>query len=86
MFFDSWESVGRVAVVAVCAYAGLILVMHRERVTRSELDAAIRRQGIGRVEEGAALVLETDGSFSVIKADPGPAGLSALESVEGPHR
>ena len=172
MFFENWESLGRVAIVAVCAYVGLILVlrvggkrslaklnafdfvvtialgstlatvllskdvgvseglaaftmlavlqylitaasvrwhwfkrlvrsepqllvsngrfleeaMRDERVTRSELDAAIRKQGIGRVEDVAALVLETDGSFSVIEADAGPAELSALESVEGPHR
>lgn len=53
-----------------------------ERVTTSEVDAAIRKSGIGRVEEVAAVVLETDGSFSVIGSG-GRAPLSALRSVPG---
>ncbi|HZG08282.1 MAG TPA: YetF domain-containing protein [Allosphingosinicella sp.] len=36
--------------------------MIAERVTRGEVEAAIRKQGIGRIEEVAALVMETDGS------------------------
>ena len=52
----------------------------RERVTHDEVDAAIRKKGIGRIEQIAAVVLETDGSFSVIRDDAdGP--LSALRSV-----
>jgi uncharacterized membrane protein YcaP (DUF421 family) len=38
-----------------------------ERVTADELDAAIRKAGIGRIEDVAAVVLETDGSLSVIR-------------------
>lgn len=41
--------------------------MRRERVTESEIRAAIRGKGIAAVEEVEAVVLETDGSFSVIK-------------------
>ncbi len=40
--------------------------LRRERVTRGEAYAALRKRGIGRVEDVAALVLETDGSFSAI--------------------
>ncbi len=54
--------------------------LKRERVTRDEVDAAIRKQGIGRIEEVAAVVLETDGSFSVIRAD-GAGALTALRSL-----
>jgi len=47
--------------------------MARERVTKSEIDAAVRKRGIGRIEEVAAVVLETDGGFSVVRAgDAGP--------------
>ncbi len=41
--------------------------MRGERVTESEIRMAIRAQGIAAVEEIEAVVLETDGSFSVIK-------------------
>jgi uncharacterized membrane protein YcaP (DUF421 family) len=51
-----------------------------ERVTRGEIDQAIRNHGIGRIEEVAAVVLETDGSFSVIGKD-GDGQLTALRTV-----
>ncbi len=41
--------------------------MRGERVTESEIRMAIRAQGVAAVEEIEAVVLETDGSFSVIK-------------------
>ena len=52
-----------------------------ERLTRSEVDQAIRNSGIGRIEQVAAAVLETDGSFSVIDIERGAGDLSALRSV-----
>ena len=50
-----------------------------ERVTVGEVDAAIRNAGIGRIEEVAAVVLETDGSMSVIRRCN--EELTALRSV-----
>ncbi|WP_300533976.1 DUF421 domain-containing protein [Sphingosinicella sp.] len=44
-----------------------------ERVTASEVDAAIRKAGVGRRERIAAVVLETDGSMSVIEKDDKPS-------------
>ena len=41
--------------------------MTEERVTADEVDAAIRNAGIGCIEDVAAVVLETDGSMSVIR-------------------
>lgn len=41
-------------------------VMKRERVAKGEVLAAIRSSGIAAIEEVEAVVLETDGSFSVI--------------------
>lgn len=40
--------------------------MRRERVTEEEVLSAIRMQGRGGVEDVASVVLETDGTFSVI--------------------
>ena len=42
-------------------------VMKNKRVSEAEILTAIRSQGIGMIEEVAAVVLENDGSFSVIK-------------------
>lgn len=41
--------------------------MRRQRVTESEIRAAIRSKGFASVEKIEAVVLETDGTFSVIK-------------------
>ena len=51
----------------------------RERVTRAEVEEAMRKAGFGRFEEIEALVLETDGSFSVIGRTSQP--LDALSEV-----
>lgn len=52
-------------------------VMKRERVTAGEVRQALRSQGIGSVEQVAAVVLETDGSFSVVPRSSAGSG-SAL--------
>lgn len=57
-------------------------VMRRTRVTPTEIYAALRDRGIARVEDVGAVILETDGNFSVIQDLPdGPA--STLENVVG---
>jgi uncharacterized membrane protein YcaP (DUF421 family) len=40
--------------------------MHRSRVIEADILQAVRQQGKGSLDEVSALVLETDGSFSVI--------------------
>lgn len=56
--------------------------LNEERVTREEVLAAVRAQGIGDLADVAAVVLETDGSFSVIPK--GAVGdRSALATVSG---
>lgn len=56
--------------------------MRRERVTESEVRAALRSHGVSSVERATAVVLETDGNFSVI-VDHTPAGSSTLADVVG---
>lgn len=55
--------------------------MRRERIVENEVRAAIRTAGHGRIEDIAAVVLETDGSLSVIARNPTCAPLSALGDV-----
>jgi len=55
--------------------------MDDERVTRPEIDAAIRGAGVGRLGEVEAVVLETDGSLSVLpRADLPP---DVMDDVRG---
>lgn len=57
--------------------------MRRERVTREELLAAVREQGTASLDEVAAVVLETDGTFSVLSAQTGDGARSSLANVKG---
>lgn len=45
--------------------------MKKERINRVEILQSIRNQGKGSLEEVQAVVLETDGSMSVIQGEPG---------------
>jgi uncharacterized membrane protein YcaP (DUF421 family) len=57
--------------------------MRRERVSLAEVRAAVRSKGLSRLEDAAAVVLETDGSISIITRLEPPA--SALGDVKGFH-
>lgn len=51
------------------AYQGKLLkgMMLKERISEDEVYAIIRKNGFSKLEETSAVVLETDGSLSVIK-------------------
>ena len=55
-----------------------------QRVTREEIRTALRSQGVARVEDVAAVVLESDGSFSVLESagDGGPDALAGVGGAE----
>lgn len=55
--------------------------MKRQRVGESEIRSAIRAAGSAAVEDIEAVVLETDGTFSVIKKSPN-GSRSALDDVD----
>lgn len=56
--------------------------MKWERVTEEEIRAALRAQGITMVSDAEAVVLETDGTFTILtQAARGPG--SSLEGVTG---
>ncbi|MDP9316018.1 MAG: DUF421 domain-containing protein [Chloroflexota bacterium] len=72
------------------AYQGQLLreAMRAERVVEAEVLAAVRQQGQASVAAVAAVVLETDGSFTVIQqtdqAEPGAlTGVGGYERVAG---
>ena len=91
-FVITWSSV-RVGAIrtlvtgepALLLYRGAFLqqALRAERVTEGEVRAAIRGAGLADLEEAEAVVLETDGSFSVVQRDAGTA--SSLDDVPGPR-
>jgi len=62
-------------------YQGSLLhgELKQARVVEDEVMAAIRRHGIGAVEDVAAVVLETDGSFAVVRRSD--SALSAVDRI-----
>jgi uncharacterized membrane protein YcaP (DUF421 family) len=86
----AWMSV-RVGWVRRTVKASPTLLLHRgalledvlraERVTAGEVRQAVRSQGIGGLELVEAVVLETDGSFSVIPESSAGSG-SALQDLD----
>lgn len=56
--------------------------MRSERVTEEEVLSAVRSQGMADFGAVDAVVLETDGSFSVVAGGPSPAATS-LRFVDG---
>ena len=58
--------------------------MRRSRVNRDDVLAAVRNSGILRLGEVRAVVLETDGSLSVLPADPSTAEATSLRDVQPP--
>lgn len=61
--------------------------LREQRVTRAEVVSAIRAAGVARIEDAGAVVLETDGTLSVVPAAamPGEAAASVLAGVQGPQ-
>ncbi|MDF1501340.1 DUF421 domain-containing protein [Roseisolibacter sp. H3M3-2] len=51
--------------------------MRRERVTEDELRAAMREAGMDDLARVEVVVLETDGSLSVVERDVGPRAVSS---------
>ena len=58
--------------------------MRAQRVTEGEIQQAVRSQGVGDLTDIAAVVLETDGSFSVI-ASAQAGRLTALPDAGAPR-
>lgn len=65
-------------------YQGAMLseALLRSRVTEDEIHAAVRAQGLATLKEVEAIVLETDGSFSVVKRGNADTSTSSLHGVK----
>ena len=59
--------------------------LRQQRVTHAEIHAAVRAQGMPRLEDVAAVVQETDGSMTVLKKADGKAltSLANTNPLEG---
>lgn len=53
--------------------------MRSQRVAEADVRAAVRQNGLASLEDVAAVILEADGTFSVIKRASG--SLSALSDI-----
>ena len=69
-------------------YDGVFLhvALRRARITRDEVLAAIRGQGVESLGDLRAVVLETDGTLSVVRAGGTRPSDSALSSVAQPSQ
>lgn len=93
-FLVTWTSV-RVRWVRQLATGEPLMLLHRgdvlpsalrrARVTEDEVRAAVRAAGLVSLDAAEAVVLETDGSFSVIKRDAGKP-CTSLADVQGRPR
>jgi uncharacterized membrane protein YcaP (DUF421 family) len=70
----------------ILLYRGEFLAeaLRRARVTEAEVRAAVRSAGLASLGEAKAVVLETDGSLSVVRWGTGN-GPSSLAGVQGPQ-
>jgi uncharacterized membrane protein YcaP (DUF421 family) len=57
--------------------------LREERMSPEEVYTAVRASGHASLAEVEAVVLETDGSVSVVGSSPDDSKLSALQSVRG---
>lgn len=62
----------------------LTAALRQARVTKEEVRSAVRSSGVGQLSAVEAVVLETDGSLSVVKRSEEGDG-SSLSGVRGPH-
>lgn len=62
----------------------LTAALRQARVTEEEVRSAVRSSGVGQLSTVEAVVLETDGSLSVVKRGEEGDG-SSLSGVRGPH-
>lgn len=68
---------------ALLLYRGELLpaALKKARVTEDELRAALRAAGLPMLDEAEAVVLETDGSFSVVRRGGGDSKGTSLDGV-----
>lgn len=91
-FIVTWTSVRAEWVRQVVTGEPVLLVfrgafladaLRRSRVAEQEIRAAVRADGLAAVEDAEAVVLETDGSFSIVRRESGQ-GDSSLAGVRMP--
>jgi uncharacterized membrane protein YcaP (DUF421 family) len=68
-YLITWSSVRSSSIKALVAHKGGLVegAMRRQRMTWDDVLAALRSEGLDDLSQAAAVVLETDGSISVLK-------------------
>ncbi|WP_366521638.1 YetF domain-containing protein [uncultured Marinobacter sp.] len=91
-FLVTWSSVRMPSIRQLVTGEPQLLLEHgcfitdalgRTRVSESEVRAAVRAAGVADMKSLRAVVLETDGSFSVIQSNKGEPEDSSLLGVHG---
>ncbi|HSH46220.1 MAG TPA: YetF domain-containing protein [Longimicrobiales bacterium] len=82
--WDAFQNVVK-ATPRLLVYQGQPLedAMRSERITTEEVDAAVRQQGVPGLRAAFAVVLETDGSISVLAAGDPAKSAFGLGTVRG---
>ena len=75
---------GKRTLSKMSAFDPAVSALRQARVTRDEIRAAVRAAGLGCLVDAGAVVLETDGSFSVIRWGEGSC-CSSLDGVRDPR-
>ena len=58
--------------------------MNTEAITIDEINAVVRQEGIERLNDVLAIVIELNGEISIIKKSDTPGGKSSLEDLDIP--
>lgn len=69
------------------AFRGRLLpdAMRSERVTEEEIEVAVRKHGLPAIGRAWAVVIETDGTLTVVPRREDADGYAVLEHVRGPE-
>lgn len=80
----AWQSIVK-SEPRLLAFRGELLTeaMRSERITEEEVKAALRSKGFANLQEFHSVILETDGSVTVVAAPENDASISALRPVRG---
>ena len=78
-----WLSRAITSEPALLIYEGRVLPgqLNKSRVVEREMLAALREHSVGSIDDVGALVLETDGTFSVITRPHAPGPIATLKNV-----
>ena len=86
LLFENWEKLGQVALMTIASFVVLFLFIRISgKRTLAKFNAVVRQEGIERLDDVLAVVIELNGEISVIKRSDTPGGKSSLEDLDIPE-